>query len=118
MGLCLYIFLTSFLIFLQVTVYYNVEPSNHDLVRIIREFQEPIESTTKNPIRLDPNLNSRRAMLSESYELKGAKMDLVIVDGFCSDHEKSPQVCFHIFIWVLTGEGFEHQPFEYRTFWS
>jgi hypothetical protein len=58
------------------------------LVRIVREFSDPIESTTKNPIRLDPNLKSRKAILSESYDLKGAKLDLTIVEGFCSDYEK------------------------------
>ena len=75
--------------FNQVTVYYNIEPANHDLARIVQEFSEAIESTTKNPIRLDPNLKSRKAMLSDTYELKGAKLDLTIVDGFCSDFEKT-----------------------------
>jgi hypothetical protein len=72
-----------------VTVYYNITPADHDLVRIVAEFREPIESTTKNPVRLDPNCKSRRALQAESYDLKGAKLELVIVDGFCSDYEKN-----------------------------
>jgi len=52
-----------------VTVYYNIEPANHDLVRIVGEFAESIETTTKNPIRLDPNCKSRKTLLAESYDL-------------------------------------------------
>lgn len=70
-------------------MYYNIAPADHDLVRIVREFSESIETTTKNPIRLDPNCSSRKTLLAESYDLKGAKLDLVIVEGFCSDFEKN-----------------------------
>ena len=82
-----------------MTVYYNIEPSNHDLVRIVREFSDPIETTTKNPIRLDPSCKSRKAILAESYDLKGAKLDLVIVDGFCSDFDRN-QVGKKLLLWV------------------
>merc|ERR1712029_495374 len=49
----------------EVTVYYDIQPAGHDLVRIISDHQEYIETTTKNPIR------------------KGAKMILSVAKGFC-----------------------------------
>ena len=62
----------------KVTMFYDISPSNHDLLRVVKAHQDYIESTTKNPIR--PNQGKRAA--DETYELKGAKLSLAIERGF------------------------------------
>jgi len=69
----------------EVTVRYDVAPSDHDLGRVVRDHQEAIEATTKNPVRSGSATGSD-VIAKESYELKGANLSLTIVKGFCSDH--------------------------------
>jgi len=71
----------------EVTLYYDISPADHDLVRVVADHQETIETTTKNPVRKAAAGSAAGNLLAEeSYELKGAKMKLKIVKGFCSDH--------------------------------
>jgi len=67
----------------EVTVYYDIQPAGHDLVRIISDHQEYIETTTKNPIRTGANPKKDKQIAEKSYELKGAKMILSVAKGFC-----------------------------------
>ena len=79
-----------------VTVQYSVEPSTHDLVRVIKEHRDYIESSTKNSMTLDSV--SGAMLISEDYELKGAKMSLKIWKEEKSDQALesygTPQVPF------------------------
>ncbi len=59
-----------------VVVRYVVEPATHDLVRIIDQHREYIETSTKNPMVMDKQ--DGELLVSEDYELKGAKMKLEI----------------------------------------
>jgi hypothetical protein len=49
----------------------------------VKEFSEIIEQTTRNPIRFDPKLDDQKPLISESYELKGAKLEVVLVKESC-----------------------------------
>ena len=60
----------------SVTVQYTVEPSNHDLVRVIDQHKEYIENATKNT--MVPSEVEGQNLLTEEYELKGAKLTLKI----------------------------------------
>ncbi len=70
----------------EVTVYYEVKPATHDLCRVIEAYREPIESTTKSPIRPAKSRSggSGKEIAKDSCDLKGAKMELTITEGFCS----------------------------------
>ena len=70
-------------LFSKVTVYHDIQPAGHDLARVISSHQETIETTTKNPIRPGPATPAGKQLAQESYDLKGAKMVLTIIDGFC-----------------------------------
>ena len=59
-----------------VTVQYTIEPANHELTRIIAEHREYIETSTKNA--MTPNEASGQVLITEDYDLKGAKMTLKI----------------------------------------
>ena len=60
-----------------VSLQYTIEPSSHDLARVILQHQENIENTTKNPISTQ-SLEGQ-ILIEESYDLKGAKMTLKLV---------------------------------------
>ena len=60
----------------NVTVQYIIEPTKHDLTRVIAEHKDYIESSTKND--MTPNEAAGTVIISEDYELKGAKMTLKI----------------------------------------
>lgn len=60
----------------SVVVQFTVEPIGHDLSRVISEHKEYIEVATKNPMRSDAQPGD--VLIVEEYELKGAKLTLVI----------------------------------------
>jgi isoleucyl-tRNA synthetase len=75
----------------DVTVYFELSPPKHDLARIISEFRETIEVTTKSPIRdASQKANGMAQIAQDSYDLKGAKLKLTIVKGFCANFSRSP----------------------------
>ena len=63
-----------------VSLQYIVEPSSHDLARVINQHQDYIETTTKNPISTQSQ-EAGQLLIEESYELKGAKMTLKLIKG-------------------------------------
>ena len=63
----------------MVHLQYTVEPSSHDLSRIIAQHQDYIESTTKNPISTQNQEGT--VLVEEYYDLKGAKLTLKITKG-------------------------------------
>jgi len=65
----------------KVTMYYTVTPQDHNLAKIITKFSDYIQTSSKTPVRplkTDPKTSLKR----ESYDLKGAKLELVVVHGF------------------------------------
>lgn len=62
-----------------VTVQYAIEPSTHDLSRVILQHKEYIETSTKNELTLENVAGNM--LICEDYELKGAKMTLKIIKG-------------------------------------
>ena len=62
-----------------VSLQYTVEPSSHDLARVIKQHQEYIETTTKNSISTQGP--EGQVLIEESYDLKGAKMTLKLIKG-------------------------------------
>jgi isoleucyl-tRNA synthetase len=63
-----------------VTVCYTIEPSDHDLARIIDQHRDYIESSTKNPMTMEEQ--NGEVIIVEDYDLKGAQMRLTVTKGF------------------------------------
>jgi len=64
-----------------VTMYYTISPSDHNLAKIIAKFKEYIQTSSRTPI--EPfKTTSKTIIKKETYELKGAKMELTVVKGF------------------------------------
>ena len=57
----------------EVTLYFKVDPDKHDLVRIIENYTDYIETTTKNPLVFVPGESStlEEKIAEEQYDLKG-----------------------------------------------
>ena len=56
----------------EVTLYYKVSPTKDDLQRVISEYVEYIETSTKNPIVMETaTSNQSNKIIEESYVLKG-----------------------------------------------
>ena len=56
----------------EVTLYYKVSPTKDDLLRVINEYVEYIETSTKNPVVLETEKsNLGNKIIEESYVLKG-----------------------------------------------
>ena len=65
----------------RVTMYYTVTPQDHNLAKIITKFSDYIQTSSKTPVRplkTDPKTSLKR----ESYDLKGAKLEFVVMHGF------------------------------------
>merc|ERR1719290_697942 len=65
----------------KVTMFYTVTPQDHNLAKIITKFSDYIQTSSKTPVRplkTDPKTSLKR----ESYDLKGAKLEFVVVHGF------------------------------------
>jgi len=65
----------------KVTMFYTVTPSDHSLANIITKFSDYIQTSSKTPIRSLTTL-PKSSLKKESYDLKGAKLDLVVTPGF------------------------------------
>lgn len=70
----------------EVTLYFK---GNDTLAKIVKEFQEPIEATTKSPIRPMPSKIPTKEIARESFDLKGSKLELAIAEGFCKDYARA-----------------------------
>ena len=62
----------------KVTMYYTVTPKDHNLAKIITKFSYYIQTSSKTPSETSP----KSSLKKESYDLKGAKLDLVVTQGF------------------------------------
>ena len=62
----------------KVTMYYTVTPKDHNLAKIITKFSYYIQTSSKTPSETSPKSSQKK----ESYDLKGAKLDLVVTQGF------------------------------------
>ena len=72
-----------------VTAYYEVSPPAHDISRIIEEYSDSIESTTKSPVRgMGTKPSGGKVIVEDKYELKGAKLSVVLVRGFPANYAK------------------------------
>ena len=85
-----------------VTVYYEVKPSTHDLVRVIEDHKADMEATTKSPVKKMADF-SESVLGDETYDLKGAKLRLVLVEGIGGDQGKKPSCKF---VNICTPNGF------------
>merc|ERR1719481_2480556 len=65
----------------KVTMYYTVTPQDHNLAKIITKFSDYILSSSKTPVR-SLKTEPKTSLKKESYDLKGAKLELVVVHGF------------------------------------
>ena len=73
----------------EVTLYYQVNPKEHDLLRVINDHVYYIETSTKNPLVLETPGNLTEKLAEEKYELKGAELTLSLVKGFHKDGFKN-----------------------------
>merc|ERR1719318_2227777 len=64
-----------------VTMYYTVTPEDHNLAKIITKFSDYIQTSSKTPVR-PLKTPPKSSLKKESYDLKGAKLDLVVTQGF------------------------------------
>jgi len=64
----------------QVRLVYSVTPSDHHLATVIKKFSDYIQTSSKTPLEL---LTSppKDCIKKESYDLKGAKLELVVTPG-------------------------------------
>ena len=70
----------------QVTVYFSLEgKGSTQLEKIISEFREAIETTTKSPIRPLLGGEAGKLLVEDTFPLKETKLNLKIIEGFCSD---------------------------------
>ena len=65
----------------EVTMFYTVTPKDHHLAAVITKFSEYIQSSSKTPVVPFASC-SRPQLKQESYDLKGAKLELVVTHGF------------------------------------
>jgi len=65
----------------KVTMYYTVIPEDHNLAKIITKFSDYIQTSSKTPVR-PLTTPPKSSLKKESYDLKGAKLDLVVTQGF------------------------------------
>jgi len=64
----------------QVTMMYNVSPKDHYLAGVITKFSEYIQTSSKTPLKLMTS-QPKDCIKKESYELKGAKLELNVTSG-------------------------------------
>merc|ERR1719187_397595 len=65
----------------KVTMYYTVTPQDHNLTKIITKFSDYIQTSSKTPVR-PLSTEPKSHLKKESYDLKGAKLELVVTQGF------------------------------------
>jgi len=65
----------------KVTMYYTVTPKDHNLAKIITKFSDYIQTSSKTPVR-PLTAPPKSSIKDESYDLKGAKLELVVTQGF------------------------------------
>jgi len=70
----------------EVTAFYSVKPADHDLAHIVSEYHDYLQTATKTPIRGLPHKPTDKVIKKEVYDVKGAKLELVIVSGLPSDY--------------------------------
>lgn len=70
----------------KVTMFFTISPANHNLSKIVGEYLDYIQSSSKTPLR--PLLSSPPSsyLNKEEYELKGAKLTLTVSKGFPADY--------------------------------
>jgi len=64
----------------QVTMMYDVSPKDHYLAGVITKFSEYIQTSSKTPLKLMTS-QPKDCIKKESYELKGAKLELHVTPG-------------------------------------
>merc|ERR1719420_1139889 len=64
----------------QVRLVYSVTPSDHHLATVIKKFSDYIQTSSKTPLELLTS-QPKDFTKKESYDLKGAKLELVVTPG-------------------------------------
>merc|ERR1712079_10446 len=64
----------------QVTMLYNVSPKDHYLDGVITKFSDYIQTSSKTPLKMMTS-QPKDCIKKESYELKGAKLELHVTPG-------------------------------------
>ena len=64
----------------QVVMQYTVTPKDHYLASVITKFSDYIQTSSKTPLQLQTS-QAAKVLKSESYDLKGAKLELHVVPG-------------------------------------
>merc|ERR1712107_541473 len=64
----------------QVTMMYDVSPKDHYLAGVITKFSEYIQTSSKTPLKMMTS-QPKDCIKKESYELKGAKLELHVTPG-------------------------------------
>merc|ERR1711974_234364 len=64
----------------QVTMLYSVSPASPHLASVIKKFSDYIQTSSKTPLQLLTS-QPQDCIKKESYDLKGAKLELVVTPG-------------------------------------
>merc|ERR1712012_1418672 len=64
----------------QVTMMYTVSPEDHYLAGVISKFSDYIQTSSKTPLKLLTSA-PKQSIKKESYDLKGAKLELTVTPG-------------------------------------
>jgi len=70
----------------KVTMFFTISPANHNLSKIVGEYLDYIQSSSKTPLRPLPSSPPSSYLNKEEYELKGAKLTLTVSKGFPADY--------------------------------
>jgi len=70
----------------KVTMFFTISPANHNLSKIVSEYLDYIQSSSKTPLRPLPSSPPSSYLNKEEYELKGAKLTLTVSKGFPADY--------------------------------
>ena len=75
----------------KVTMYFTVTPKEHSLAKIITKFSDYIQTSSKTPVR--PQVSAPMTYLKkESYDLKGANLELVVTQGLPLEYSSGAPV--------------------------
>merc|ERR1712106_288855 len=72
----------------RVTMYYTIQPADHNLCGILTKHLETIQTSSRTPLRPTKTGLSKPVKM-ENYDLTGAKLTLQVIPGFPSDYISS-----------------------------
>merc|ERR1719334_2156149 len=70
----------------KVTMFFTISPPDHNLNKIVSEYLDYIQSSSKTPLRPLKSPGPFSTLGKEEYELKGAKLTLTVAKGFPAEY--------------------------------